>query len=136
MVGVWLCKPTRDVYVKPLWGPERLEFRQPSLWEAPFGLHDCSDVFVPVDVEYIDAEGRHYRQFGCEGKPVNATARIADRTILWSSVEPSRVIVVLPETGTCFFFPDDINDGYCPEDAVVEAYLRGDPVASVQAMMD
>ena len=87
-------------------------------------------------IDFVDAAGVRHRQQGTEGKTQSASERITNRVIRWSSGQPARVVVELPETGMHLFFPTPINTDRFPPEAAVEAYLRGEPVGAIRAMID
>ena len=134
VVGIWLGWAPKDIYPCRE-DARRIEIRRPSLIEGPFGLHGCSDVFVPVTLTYQDEEGLSVVQGGYEDKDGTPAQRVLNRTIRWGTNSLPRVVVELPETGDCLFFPEPIpEESFCPPESAIEAYLRGEPVDVVKRM--
>jgi hypothetical protein len=131
--GAWLVWSPRDVYFSPT-GSEMITFQEPSPLQTPLGIGPCSGVFKPVTVTYTDGHSRSFVQESWEETPLNATARVLNRTIQWGLGSPARAVVILPETGLGLFFPERVTNNFCPPDGAVATYLRDAPVQTVERM--
>ena len=108
----WLGVPETDTYTNPH-GEEYIEIRLPSLLEGPLGINECSDVFVPVWVNYVGGKHLNIVNRASEGKEEDAAIRAKQRRVLWGTGTPARAVVILPETGTVLFFPEPMPH-VCP----------------------
>lgn len=133
--GLWLGWAPTDIYPCHE-GARRIEIRRPSLLEGPLGMHyGCSDCLVPVTVTYRDEDGRTVTQRDCEYRYGTSAERVCNRTIRWGTKQPPRVVVELPLSSDCLFFPEPVDSGHGTLPAhAIGAYLRGEPVAAVQRL--
>jgi len=136
VVGTALGWAPKDVYTCGQSELLRIEIRSPSLLEGPLGFHHCSDCFVPVTVTYRDAiSNLTVVQSGTDYSYGTRAQRASDRIVSWGTNTLQRVVVQLPASCDCLFFPEPVPDALeCPSESVIDAYLRGEPVDVVQRM--
>lgn len=132
---LWFRCPA-EVYRKPGAGQIRLEFREPSAWQACAGPFICSDCFMPVTVTHIGATGRRtsdrITELSEEGRlsPDERSVRV----IRWATNGSDRVVVIA-EFGDPLFLPDLLPVPAEVPDAVLDAYLQGQPTTAVMRLL-